>query len=75
MGRAEIDVLTGRQTTEGPQRGLAASGMFFSQQGCDSPKSRSELPVELCKGTGRREAQGARGTTPGPSSATPVVGG
>ena len=48
MGRAEIDVLTGRQ---------------------------SELPVELCKGTGRREAQGARGTTPGPSSVTPVVGG
>ena len=75
VGCAVIDSFTVRQTTERSQRDLAASGMFFNHQGCDSPKSRTELPVVLCKGTGRREAQGARGTTPGPSCATPEVGG
>ena len=65
VGCAVIDSFTVRQTTERSQRDLAASGMFFNHQGCDSPKSRTELPVVLCKGTGRREAQGARGTTPG----------
>ena len=59
IGRAEIDVFTVRQTAERPQRGVAASGMFFSPQGCDSPKSRTELPVELFKRD--RQKRGTRG--------------
>ena len=47
--------------------------MFFSPQGCDSPESRTELPVELCKGTGRKMAREVRGATSGSSHATPGV--
>ena len=42
MGRAAIDSFTVRQTAARlEKRGLAASGMFFSPQGCDSPESRT----------------------------------
>ena len=59
MGCAGIDSFTVRQTTERSQRDLAASGMFFNHQGCDSPKSRTELPVGLCKGD--RQERSMRG--------------
>ena len=63
-------MLTVRQTTERQQRGLAASGMYFGTQGCDSPESRAELLVEICKGTGMKQAWEVR---EGPSHATPEV--
>ena len=68
MGRAESDVITVRQTSERPQRGLAWFRDVFRLT-----ESRTELLVELCKETGREEAWEVRGATSGPSHATPEV--